>query len=143
MWKRKGGGIHIGVTPTSGAETPAYSPRLNPSRATLFLTTSIAPLYTPASAVCRRTLTRSNGWPTTTAQTPPKPPAARERTCEARAFLASSFVGGATAGSLSATASWVEDIVGDVSVYLVRGWLRVGNTEVAGGQGRCLAVWRG
>jgi hypothetical protein len=36
------GDVHIGVTPTSGAETPAYRPRRNPSLATLFLTTSMA-----------------------------------------------------------------------------------------------------
>src|SRR5277367_3808926 len=42
-------------------------------------TTSNAPLYTPFSAVCMRTLTRSKGWPTMTAQTPPTAPAARER----------------------------------------------------------------
>ena len=42
---RKGGeegDIHMGVTPTSGAETPAYRPRRRPSLAMLFLTTSMA-----------------------------------------------------------------------------------------------------
>lgn len=38
----EGGNSHMGVTPTSGALTPAYSPLLRPSRATLFLTTSTA-----------------------------------------------------------------------------------------------------
>lgn len=50
-----------------------------PSLAIVFLTTSIAPVYTPFSAVCNRTLTRSNGWPTTTAHMPPAPPATRSR----------------------------------------------------------------
>lgn len=69
----------MGVTPTNGALTPAYNPLARPSFATLLVTTSMAPLYTPASAVCSLTLTRSKGWPTMTAQMPPKPPAARER----------------------------------------------------------------
>ena len=69
----------MGVTPTNGALTPAYSPLANPSLAIVFLTTSIAPLYTPFSAVCNRTFTRSNGCPTITAQTPPTPPATSAR----------------------------------------------------------------
>lgn len=44
----------------------------------------MAPEYTPFSAVCKRTFTRSNGWPTTTAQTPPTPPAAKERMPDAK-----------------------------------------------------------
>jgi len=84
----------MGVTPTKGAETPAYSPRANPSFAIVRRTTSMAPLYTPFSAVCIRTLTRSNGCPTTTAQMPPTPPAASARSdCrdEVVATLMSSF----------------------------------------------------
>lgn len=34
--------VHIGVTPTNGALTPAYKPRRKPSRAILLRTTSIA-----------------------------------------------------------------------------------------------------
>ena len=64
----------MGVTPTSGALTPAYKPLANPSLAIVLFTTSIAPLYTPFSAVCNRTFTRSNGCPTITAHTPPTPP---------------------------------------------------------------------
>ena len=36
--------IHIGVTPTNGALTPAYKPLASPSFAMDFVTTSIAPL---------------------------------------------------------------------------------------------------
>jgi len=36
---------------------------LTPSFANVFLTTSIAPVYVPGGAVCRRTFVRSNGWP--------------------------------------------------------------------------------
>lgn len=44
----------------------------------------MAPVYTPFSAVCNRTFTRSKGWPTTTAQMPPTPPAAKERRPEVK-----------------------------------------------------------
>lgn len=98
----------MGVTPIKGALTPAYKPLRNPSRATLLRTTSMADEYTPRSAVWRRTLTRSKGWPTTTAQTPPNPPAAKERTCErkleAALSLTSSFAG-KTASIFSVTAA--------------------------------------
>jgi hypothetical protein len=49
----------------------------------------MAPLYTPFSAVCIRTLTRSNGCPTTTAQMPPTPPAASARSDCSEDLLAS------------------------------------------------------
>ena len=39
----------------------------------------MAPVYTPFSAVCNRTFTRSKGWPTTTAHIPPTPPAVNDR----------------------------------------------------------------
>lgn len=71
------GNVHIGVTPTKGALTPAYNPLLTPSLAILFFTTSSALEYTPLSAVCSRTFTRSKGCPTITAHTPPNPPAAK------------------------------------------------------------------
>lgn len=45
-----------------------------PSFASVFFTTSIAPLYMPGSAVCNRVLVRSKGCPTSTAHTPPSPP---------------------------------------------------------------------
>jgi hypothetical protein len=103
----------MGVTPTRGAETPAYSPLANPSFAIVFLTTSIAPVYTPFSAVCMRTLTRSNGWPTTTANTPPTPPANSARSdCsdDLEAALTSSL-SSAVLGSFSITESVVFDMV--------------------------------
>src|SRR5438045_8481005 len=95
MGERNGGGwdksqyLHIGVTPTSGALTPAYSPLARPSLATPLRTTSTALVYTPFSAVCSLTLTRSNGCPTITAQIPPKPPAASERRPASDFFAAS------------------------------------------------------
>jgi hypothetical protein len=79
----------MGVTPTRGADTPAYRPRASPSFAMVRRTTSMAPLYTPFSAVCMRTLTRSNGCPTTTAQMPPTPPAASARSDCSEDLLAS------------------------------------------------------
>ena len=45
----------------------------------LLLNTSIALLRTASSAVCSRTLMRSNGWPAKTEQIPPIAPAASER----------------------------------------------------------------
>ena len=48
---------------------------IGPRCAVILRTTSSAPLYTPLSAVCSRTLTRSKGCPDSTAQTPPTPPA--------------------------------------------------------------------
>lgn len=60
----------------------------NPSLATVLLTTSIAPVYTPFSAVCNRTFTRSNGCPTTTAHTPPTAPPASDRRPESVDFFA-------------------------------------------------------
>lgn len=66
-----------------------------------FLTTSIAPEYTPFSAVCIRTLTRSNGCPTNTAHTPPIPPAASERKLDTVCFEAS------TISSFICTTVWV------------------------------------
>lgn len=99
----------MGVTPTRGALTPAYNPLLSPSLAMLLRTTSRADEYTPLSAVCSLTLTRSNGCPTMTAHTPPKPPATNDLTCEKVALavadaaaLTSSVDGGE--GSFSATA---------------------------------------
>jgi len=62
--------------------------RIRPSLATVFRTTSIAPVYTPFSAVCNRTLTRSKGCPTTTAKIPPTPPAAKSRKLETDFFAA-------------------------------------------------------
>ena len=59
-----------------------------PSRAIVVRTTSIAPLYMPLSAVCRRTLTRSKGWPTITAHTPPTPPATKDRMLDTVAAVA-------------------------------------------------------
>ena len=47
---------------------------LMPSAATVFLTTSIAPLYVPGAAVWSRVLVRSKGCPTRTQEIPPKPP---------------------------------------------------------------------
>ena len=114
---KEGAVLHIGVTPTNGAETPAYNPYVHdivssspragmlgqhvvgaakernltlasPSLATVRRTTSIAPLYTPFSAVCSRTLTRSKGCPTRTAHTPPTPPATSDRKLDAVAAVA-------------------------------------------------------
>ena len=45
----------------------------------MLLNTSTALLRMALSAVCNRTLTRSNGWPTKTEQIPPTAPAASER----------------------------------------------------------------
>ena len=103
----------MGVTPTSGALTPAYNPLLSPSRAMLFRTTSTADEYTPLSAVCNRTLTRSNGWPTITAQTPPKPPAAKDRSWAKLAdatALASSLSSSLVWGTWSFSASFSDSV---------------------------------
>lgn len=108
--------IHIGVTPTSGALTPAYSPLRNPSLAMLLRTTSSALKYTPRSVVCNRTFTRSNGCPTTTAHTPPNAPAAKLRRPTSEIFPASfgssfnSSLDSGTWGSLSAIAGGRESI---------------------------------
>jgi hypothetical protein len=99
---------HIGVTPTKGADTPAYKPRASPSFATLFLTTSSALLYTPFSAVCSLTFTRSNGCPTMTAHTPPNPPAARLRRPESD-DLAAAWTSSFSSGSVSGTCGRVEE----------------------------------
>jgi hypothetical protein len=108
---------HMGVTPTSGAETPAYSPLASPSLAMVFRTTSMAPVYTPFSAVCMRTLTRSKGWPTTTANTPPTPPASSARSDwseDLEAALTSSL-SSAVLGSFSMTESVVLGMMGSCS----------------------------
>lgn len=60
--------------PMSGADIPRYRPR-GPSFLTVFSAQSTAFLYGGASPlatciVCIRTLTRSNGWPTSTSDTP-------------------------------------------------------------------------
>jgi hypothetical protein len=98
---------HMGVTPTSGADTPAYSPLASPSFAIVLRTTSMAPVYTPLSEVCSRTLTRSNGWPTTTAQTPPTPPETRARSDCSEDLVATftSSLSSSVEGSFPATTS--------------------------------------
>ena len=63
----------MGVTPTSGLAMPRKKP-VTPCLARISRTTSSMPLYWPGCAVCIRTLTMSNGWPTRTQHTPPKPP---------------------------------------------------------------------
>lgn len=78
---------------------------LNPSLATPFRTTSMALEYTPFSAVCNLTLTRSKGWPTTTAQIPPTPPAAKDRIPEVKEDLVVSTTSVATC-SLEGRASF-------------------------------------
>jgi len=119
LWRKARGGegnVHIGVTPVRGAETPRYRPYVQsqlplsdnrkpvskhtfaPSRPTICRTTSIAPLYTPLSAVCKRTLTRSKGCPTRTAQTPPAPPATSERNDCSDDFVASTAACSTSAG---------------------------------------------
>jgi hypothetical protein len=104
----------MGVTPTKGAETPAYSPRASPSFAIVLRTTSMAPVYTPFSEVCNRTLTRSNGWPTTTAQIPPTPPATSARSDWSEDLVATltSSLSSPAEGSFSAIASLVFVMVG-------------------------------
>lgn len=72
---------------TNNAQTLGLLTLTAPSLATVFRTTSIAPLYTPFSAVCNLTFTKSNGCPTTTAQIPPAPPATKSRKLE-KDFLA-------------------------------------------------------
>jgi hypothetical protein len=72
-----------------------------PRWATILRTTSMAPLYAPFSAVCRLTLTRSKGWPVSTAHTPPTPPATRARREVARSdvvLAGASASAGAEAG---------------------------------------------
>lgn len=73
---------------------------VTPSRARVFLTTSIAPVYTPGAAVCKRVFVKSKGWPTqiyrqpitakrceglqrptSTADTPPTPPVMKDLIC--------------------------------------------------------------
>ena len=75
----------------------------------------MAPEYTPFSAVCSLTLTRSKGWPTRTAQTPPIPPAARERRLETDAFVAAttSVLTSSVEGREGAEVDEVVDIFGD------------------------------
>lgn len=86
-----------------------------PSLAIVFRTTSIAPEYTPFSAVCNRTLTRSKGCPVTTAKTPPTPPAARSRKLWSDFFVATltSCSSSCGEGSLSFTSD--EDMLGYAS----------------------------
>ena len=79
----------------------------SPSRATVFLTTSIAPVYTPLSDVCNLTLTRSKGCPTRTAQTPPPPPAANERRPERVDLVAT------TTSLLTSSAEGIEEVGDD------------------------------
>lgn len=101
----------MGVTPSSGGNTPRYNP-VGPSLANVLFTTSKPPVYTPGAAVCSRVLVKSNGCPsgrkprgnvhdqtsenrdnaehrahepTKTAQTPPNPPATKAFTFSAAA----------------------------------------------------------
>ncbi len=62
----------MGVVARSGAETPRYSPKI-PSAAKVFLRIPNTDAL-PRPLVCIRTLTKSKGWPTSTAHTPPTPP---------------------------------------------------------------------
>jgi hypothetical protein len=110
---------NIGVTPKSGAVTPAYNP-FGPFFAMIFFTTSMAPLYFPFSAVCKCTFTKSKGWPVNTAHTPPTPPAARARrewtredVASTAASLTSSFASEAegTFFSNSCTFSFIFSVV--------------------------------
>lgn len=78
----------MGVTPTKGGPIPLYIPRI-PSALSVFLTTSSPPVYVPSAAVCRRVLVRSKGWPTRTADTPPKPPERKDLRAEVACFFSS------------------------------------------------------
>src|SRR5271155_3613215 len=83
-------------------------------------TTSNAPLYTPFSAVCMRTLTRSKGWPTMTAQTPPTAPAARERRPDSADLVPSLAVSTSSAWTASGGgASTVEVAIEGVICWLL------------------------
>lgn len=62
----------MGVVAASGADTPRYRPEM-PSVTNVFRSIPNTDAL-PTPPVCIRTLTRSNGWPTSTAHTPPTPP---------------------------------------------------------------------
>ena len=63
---------NMGVVAASGADTPRYRPEM-PSVTNVFRSIPNTDAL-PTPPVCIRTLTRSNGWPTSTAHTPPTPP---------------------------------------------------------------------